>query len=90
MEVFKIPQTINDSKTTAVISEINLYHSLVFKNNGKINHKYGNVAIDVIIPVRMISFNEIVSFLNHVLERINKTMVSIVTVKTNDLRKFIS
>lgn len=81
---------ISVSIKIAVISEINLYNSFVFKNKGKINHKYGRVANEVIIPVRIISLNGIVSHLYKVLDRINNTSVSIDTVKSRDLRKLIS
>lgn len=90
IEVFNIPAIISVSIKIAAISEINLYQSFVLKNKGKINHKYGKVAIEVIIPVSNISFSGKVSFRYKVLERTTKTIVSMETVKSRDLRNSIS
>lgn len=88
--VLRIPKIISVSINTAVTSETNLYSSFVFKNKGKINHKYGKVANEVINPVRNTSLYEIPCPLYKVLERTNKTNVSTNTVRSRDLRKLIS
>lgn len=89
-EVFNMPCIMSVSIKMAVSSETTLYDNFDLKNKGKINHKYGKVAMEVIIPVRIISFIGMVSLRYNVLESTNKTIVSIKIVNNSDLRNLIS
>jgi len=75
-ETFKIPRMIKVSINTAVISEAKIYQSFDFMNRGKINQKYGSVAIEAINPVKIIRFSGIFSFLYTVLDSMIKTINS--------------
>lgn len=85
-----MPRIIIVSIKIAASSDTNIYQSFDFRNKGKMNHKYGNVAMEAKMPVRNIYFRGIVFFRSRDFERINRTIVSIETVSSNECKKFIS